>query len=252
VCIYSPKWQSSRWRSTPASCHAPDKTLGSTGHLSGDSNGRLLHVGNGRFACTGQMSGALPGALSGGPFSSVIAASCHRTCPVANPSLLSGGRTFSVPPQHAPDKCPVPSGILSGEPFFSAAVPTCTGQMSGGPLSYVRWPILLCNQQLAWFLLRGLNLCDFSCASKVFLEVLIIEPSCHNCPSHFCILLNYKTNTCKHISPIWSCWSSNTKIQTKMGRGPFSLQSPPFWCLMTTRPKQANNKRCKNLKLSTC
>ena len=44
----------------------------------------------------------------------------------------------------------------------------------------------------------------------------------------FCILLNYKTNTCKFNSPIWLCWSSNTKIQSKWAKGPFSLQSPPF------------------------
>jgi hypothetical protein len=25
-----------------------------------------------------------------------------------------------------------------------------------------------------------------------------------------------------------------------MARGPFSLQSPPFWSLMTTQPKQEN------------
>jgi hypothetical protein len=30
-----------------------------------------------------------------------------------------------------------------------------------------------------------------------------------------CTLLDYKTNTCKFISPIWLCWSSNTKIQSK-------------------------------------
>ena len=30
-----------------------------------------------------------------------------------------------------------------------------------------------------------------------------------------CTLLNYKTITCKFISPIWLCWSLNTKIQSK-------------------------------------
>ena len=57
-----------------------------------------------------------------------------------------------------------------------------------------------------------------------------------------CTLLNYKINTCKFISPIWLCWSSNTKIQSKWAKGPFSLQSLPFWWLMPTWPKQANNK----------
>ena len=40
----------------------------------------------------------------------------------------------------------------------------------------------------------------------------------------FCFLLNYKTNTYKFISPIWLCWSLNTKIQSKWAKGPFSLQ----------------------------
>ena len=30
-----------------------------------------------------------------------------------------------------------------------------------------------------------------------------------------CTLLNYKIITCKFISPIWLCWPSNTKIQSK-------------------------------------
>ena len=30
-----------------------------------------------------------------------------------------------------------------------------------------------------------------------------------------CTLMNYKTITCKFISLIWLCWSSNTKIQSK-------------------------------------
>ena len=55
----------------------------------------------------------------------------------------------------------------------------------------------------------------FSCASKVLLMVLIIGSSRLLRPSHVYTLLNYKTITCKFISPIWLCWSSNTKIQSK-------------------------------------
>jgi hypothetical protein len=71
-------------------------------------------------------------------------------------------------------------------------------------------------------------------------------------PFRVCILLHYKINTCKFISPTWSCWSSNTKIQTKWAQGQFSLQSPTFWCLMTTPPKQANNNKCGIKNISTC
>ena len=65
----------------------------------------------------------------------------------------------------------------------------------------------------------------FSCASKVLLEVLIIGSSRRLRQVMSCTLLNYKTNTCKFISPIWLCWSSNTKIQSKWAKGPFSLQT---------------------------
>ena len=64
-----------------------------------------------------------------------------------------------------------------------------------------------------------------------------------------CTLLNYKTITCKFISPTWLCWSSNTKIQSKWAFGPFpynlsvfgdwwqqdqSKQIIKFWNLKTT------------------
>jgi hypothetical protein len=61
-------------------------------------------------------------------------------------------------------------------------------------------------------------------------------------PSSPLNLLDYKINTCKHISPIWLCWSSNTKIQTKWVKDLFSLQrihlreTRPLWiCCVGTR-----------------
>jgi hypothetical protein len=45
----------------------------------------------------------------------------------------------------------------------------------------------------------------FYYASSILLEVLMIGSSRHLCLCHVCILLDYKSNTCKHISPIWSC-----------------------------------------------
>ena len=99
---------------------------------------------------------------------------------------------------------------------------------------------------MAWFQSSCL---DFAWSLGSFLVLLRSCLRCWSLDHHvafvqvmFCTLLNYKTNTCKFISPIWLCWSSNTKIQSKWAKGPFSLQSPPFWWLMPTRPKQANNK----------
>ena len=79
----------------------------------------------------------------------------------------------------------------------------------------------------AWFHLVTWALLDFYVfylASNDLLEVLIIGSPWHLRPSHVCNLLDYKTNTCKLISPTWYCFSSNTKIQTKWAKGPFSLQ----------------------------
>jgi hypothetical protein len=45
----------------------------------------------------------------------------------------------------------------------------------------------------------------FYYASSILLEVLMVGSSRRLCPSHVCILLDYKTNTRKHISPIWAC-----------------------------------------------
>ena len=41
----------------------------------------------------------------------------------------------------------------------------------------------------------------FHGAPKVLFEMLIIESPRRLCPSHICTLLDYKTNTCKFISP---------------------------------------------------
>jgi len=93
-----------------------------------------------------------------------------------------------------------------------------------GLFSFATWTLILTSRSSTKLLMSSLR-----CRSS--------SPFVHPDPSLTCILLNYKTNTCKFISPTWSCWSLNTKIQTKWANGPFSLQSPPFWCLMTTWPK---------------
>jgi hypothetical protein len=48
-------------------------------------------------------------------------------------------------------------------------------------------------------------------------------------------------NTSKHISPQIVSIIKHQNLLSQMARGPFSLQSPPFWWLMTTQPKQANH-----------
>jgi hypothetical protein len=48
-------------------------------------------------------------------------------------------------------------------------------------------------------------------------------------------------NTSKHISPQIVLIVKHQNSIGQMAWGPFSLQSPPFWWLMTTQPKQANN-----------
>jgi hypothetical protein len=56
----------------------------------------------------------------------------------------------------------------------------------------------------------------------------------------FCILWTIKTNTSKHSCPQGYVDHRTLKSLSQMDWGPFSLQSPPFWWLMTTQPKQEN------------
>jgi hypothetical protein len=55
------------------------------------------------------------------------------------------------------------------------------------------------------------------------------------------ILWTTNTNTRKLISSRIVLFIKHQNSISQMARGPFSLQSPPFWWLMTTQPKQANN-----------
>ena len=54
------------------------------------------------------------------------------------------------------------------------------------------------------------------------------------------ILWTTNTNTRKLISSRIVLFIKHQNSISQMARGPFSLQSPPFWWLMTTQPKQAN------------
>ena len=79
----------------------------------------------------------------------------------------------------------------------------------------------------AWFLSSCLRVClilyVFYVSSNVFLEVLIIGSSRRLHPSHILHPIELQKITCKSISPIWLCWSSNTKMQSKWAKDPFSL-----------------------------
>ena len=55
------------------------------------------------------------------------------------------------------------------------------------------------------------------------------------------ILWTTNTNTRKLISSRIVLFIKHQNSISQKARGPFSLQSPPFWWLMTTQPKQANN-----------
>jgi hypothetical protein len=55
------------------------------------------------------------------------------------------------------------------------------------------------------------------------------------------ILWTTNINTRKLISSLIVLFIKHQNSISQKARGPFSLQSPPFWWLMTTQPKQANN-----------
>jgi hypothetical protein len=63
-------------------------------------------------------------------------------------------------------------------------------------------------------------------------------PQCLS-PSNFSILWTTNTNTRKYISPQVMLIIKHQNLLSQMAQGLFSLQSPPFWWLMTTQPKQA-------------
>ena len=102
------------------------------------------------------------------------------------------------------------SSSASGRLLMLAAVLDCPSDASGPYKGRVRSPLpclflhCLASGLVPIFVL-GLCLISwvFSCASRVLLMVLIIGSSCCLRPSQSCILLNYKTITCKFISPIW-------------------------------------------------
>jgi hypothetical protein len=60
--------------------------------------------------------------------------------------------------------------------------------------------------------------------------------------------MNYKHKYLENISPQGYVDHQTPKPLSQMARGPFSLQSPPFWWLMTTQPKQANITNIKSKK----
>ena len=89
------------------------------------------------------------------------------------------------------------------------------------------WACFFAILHMSWFLSLCLDFAWYLGSSLVLLRSCLW---CWSSDHHFafvqvtsCILLNNKIITCKFISLIWLCWSSNTKIQSKWVKGPFSL-----------------------------
>ena len=96
-----------------------------------------------------------------------------------------------------------------------------------------QWARFFVILHMAWFQSLCLDFAWYLGSSLVLLRSFL---RCWSSDHHVafvqvtsCTLLNYKINTCKFISPIWLCWSSNTKIQSKWAKGPFSLQT--WWSI---------------------
>ena len=101
--------------------------------------------------------------------------------------------------------------------------------------SHLCWARFFTILHTAWFLSSFLDFAWYLGSSLVLLESCLW---CWSWDQHvafiqvmFCTLLNYKTITCKFISLIWSCWTSNTKIQSKWAYDPFSLQAHLVDCV---------------------
>ena len=120
------------------------------------------------------------------------------------------------------------------------------------------WARFFTILRMAWFLSSCLDFAWYLGSSLVLLGSCLW---CWSLDHHVafiqvtsCTLLNYKTITCKFISPIWLCWSSNTKIQSKWAKGPFSLQSPPFgdWWQHDQSKQIIKNCNLKSIYLLGC
>jgi hypothetical protein len=120
-------------------------------------------------------------------------------------------------------------------------------------------PSTLCSTDLlGFFTCHRLGFIVFASWTPILISMLIKHPlvSSFRCSStssrsksvqvRLCILLNYKINTCKHISLTWSCWSSNTKIQTKWTKIhcpynlPYSLATPDAMAMDGEAPPSAS------------
>jgi hypothetical protein len=112
--------------------------------------------------------------------------------------------------------------------------PTCgTGQSSALNRTVRLW------QHSSSFFGLCLILFDLLLWSSYCIILRCYFPQCLS-PSNFSILWTTNTNTRKHISPQVALIIKYQNSLSQMDWGSFSLQSPPFWWLMTTQPKQAN------------
>jgi hypothetical protein len=119
------------------------------------------------------------------------------------------------------------SGLFSIVPPWTsrwAIVPWCTGQSDV-------WHRTVCLATLVFVSWTLLNLHNVFFWGVAFLNALVQV-----------ILASYELQTLANILVHRLCWSSNTKTYlAKWPRVHFPYNLPPFWWLMITQPKQANN-----------
>jgi hypothetical protein len=211
-----PQVKTSRWNQSQQIYYWPDTDHALTGCVRSLPNGRLasgmLHWSNAR-----------PSSVT-----------CDRTCLVTLEPLWN----FSRVDRTLLLACPVTP--LSLHPtslnmprwwtvMHVRSVTTLTLVATGQLIGHVRslWrarPVTSVELASLWSCVwLGSHLCAWTLLDILDL-LLCYFRSCLRCWSSdhlvafvqvtFCTLLNYKTITCKHISLIWLCWLSTTKIQS--------------------------------------
>jgi len=239
--IYSPKMRTSRWKPRRLFWLAPNSPMSHNSYSVRGSHCRPLgrvHIGRWRH-----LSGAHHRTCPMPQQHSWNLSGVHRTqvviCPML-PAVLSDATlaaTLAELQCRRYIRCsamPLSDGLHALDAHLSLCVHRTQVLLSDAPMASLS-DASVASCLTCFFvvfvsdLVRtcALNFC-WSFGSSTLLQMSYLrcwssKSNSHLSPSHLCNLLDYKTNTCKSISPSWSCWSSNTKVQTKWAKGPFSL-----------------------------
>ena len=189
------------------------------------------------------------------PVVPTVTAPNHRsdTASIRSPGTRRVRSQFRAPGTslYSIGRCVSTSGRLppASGPRVRSPVCRATGPASGRASSVrssVRSPLrarFFAILRTAWFQSSCL---EFAWSLGSFLVLLRSCLWCRSSDHHVafvqvtsCTLLNYKMNTCKFISPIWLCWSSNTEIQSKWAKGPFPYKDILLLLLLIRGPKEA-------------